>query len=83
MDITLNHVPVGSVVELGGDTTKRRLYLGEIKQGFAVLYRTKDDCEQNKPWATMVVPSTRVKNVQLPQGFDVENIVGWARGRMQ
>jgi len=82
MELTLKHIPIGSTFELGGDTMKRRLYLGELKAGFGVLYKSKDDFDSKKPWIVMIEPSHKIKNVQLPAGFDIENIVGWARGMM-
>jgi len=83
MELTIKHIPLGSTLELGGDTGKRRLYLGAIKNDFAALWKSKDDFEANKNWQVMVEPSTRVKNVQLPAGFDKENIIGWARDLVQ
>ncbi len=82
MELTLKLIPIGSTLELGGDTMKRRLYLGEFKTGFGMLYKSKDDFNAKKPWLVMAEPSHRVKNVQLPAGFDIENIVGWARGML-
>jgi hypothetical protein len=82
MELTLKLVPIGSVVELGGDTLKRRLYLGGMQSGFGLLWKSKADFEANKQWQVMTEPSTRIKNVTLPAGFDKENIVGWARDRV-
>jgi hypothetical protein len=82
MELTLKLVPIGTTLELGGDTLKRRLYLGAMRSGFGLLYKNQEECEQAKPWLVMAEPSSRIKNVKLPVGFDVENIVGWARDRM-
>lgn len=82
MELTLKHVPIGSVLELGGDTYKRRLYLGGMRSGYGLLWKSKAEFEANKQWQVMTEPSTRIKNVTLPEGFSVENIVGWARDRV-
>jgi len=74
MDIQLKHVPIGSTVELGGDTEKRRLYVGDFHKDFGILWKTKEDHLNKKPWQVMIAESSRVKNVRLPDGFDVEHL---------
>lgn len=81
MDILLKHLPIGSVVELGGDTQKRRLYLGEINNGFGNLWKSKEDYVSKKPWQVMTAESSRVKNVELPAGFDIENMADCIRDK--
>lgn len=81
MDILLKHLPIGSVVELGGDTQKRRLYLGEISNGFGMLWKSKEDHISKKPWQVMTAKSSRVKNVELPAGFDIENMADCIRDK--
>jgi len=66
MDIKLKDVPVGTIVELGGDTEKRQLYVGEISNGFGKLWKSKQDHIQGKPWQVMAATSSRIKHYQLP-----------------
>lgn len=58
----IKHAPLGSTLSLGGDIDKRRLIFGEIKNGFAVLFKSAEDMKLGR-WETMVNLSTRVKNV--------------------
>lgn len=83
MDINFNHIPLGSVLELGGDTMKRRLYFGEVKNGFCVLWKTEHDFMTSKPWEVMAEPSSRIKNITLPIGFDKDSLLGWIRDRVK
>jgi hypothetical protein len=81
MDILIKHIPTGSSVELGGDTQKRRLYLGEISNGFGMLWKSKEDHDNKKSWQVMAAESSRVKNVKLPEGFDIENMADCIRDK--
>ncbi|TFW72070.1 hypothetical protein C3Y98_04510 [Methylotenera oryzisoli] len=81
MDILIKHIPTGSSVELGGDTQKRRLYLGEISNGYGMLWKSKEDYENKKSWQVMAAESSRVKNVKLPEGFDIENMADCIRDK--
>ena len=63
LKMIIKDVKIGSTVCLGGDSDKRKLIFGGIKNNMAMLFKNNADVVTGR-WETMVSLSHRVKNVE-------------------